>query len=345
MSSNNAFNHMYHLGLALLLLYVIYLLRVVLLPFALGGILAYALTPATQTLNRRGLSWKMSVLIIFLGLLLFFLLLFFLIIPETVSQFRTLADDLPDYTERIIGITQAIDERYPGLNISETVEDFLLDLSENLQAYLTTVLRNIVDLVTLVVTILFFGFILTPFILYYFLVDAVKIRRTLVGLFPRDKRRHYIAIVREIDRVLGGFIRGRLLLCLFVGVSVSVVLYLLGIEFPLVIGFFAGLADIVPYLGPVVGALPALVFAATKSLWIFVGVCLAFILINLAEGVVIVPRTMGKETGLHPLTVLFALMVGGQLYGALGLILAIPVAGVLKGYIQFYRKRPQGKPA
>ncbi len=339
MSSNNNFNNFYRLSLALLFLYVIYLLRVVLLPFALGGILAYSLTPATQALNRKGLSWKMSVLIIFLGLLLFFLLLFFLIILETVSQFRTLADNLPDYTERIISITQTIDERYPGLNISEAVEDFFLDLSQNLQAYLTTVLRNIVDIVTLVVTILFFGFILTPFILYYFLVDASKIRRTLVGLFPQGKRRYYIAVLREVDNILGGFIRGRLFLCLFVGVSVSVVLYFLGIEFPLVIGFVAGLADLVPYLGPIVGALPALLFAATKSFWIFVGVCIAFVLIYLAEGVVIAPRLKGKEHGLHPLSVLFALMVGGQLYGPLGLILAIPIVGVIKGYIQYYRKQ------
>ncbi|HSV31341.1 MAG TPA: AI-2E family transporter [Atribacteraceae bacterium] len=343
MTNERVLKNFYYLGLLVIILYLVYLIRTILLPFALGGILAYALTPAAYYLNRRGLSWKASVLIIFLALLVFFLILFFLVIPESIDQFRTLASNLPVYTEQIISITQAIDERYPGLNISEAVESFLVDFSENIQAYLTGILRNVVDLVSLIVSVLFFGFILAPFILYYFLVDTVKIRRALVKLFPRKKRKEYITLLREIEHILGAFIRGRLLICLFVGASVSLSMLFLGIEFPLVIGLIAGIADIVPYLGPIMGAIPALLFAATKSTSTLILVAVMFGLINLIEAIIVVPKLMGKETGLHPLTVLFALMVGEQLYGPLGLILAIPIAGIIKALLRVYRKKPHGE--
>jgi len=329
----------YYLALAIAILYLVYLLRNVLVPFALAGILAYALTPAARFLKRWGLSWKISVALIFLLLLAFFVFLFFLIVPETISQVRALTAHLPEYTGKIIDIARVIDERYPGLNLSLAVEEFLHNLTSNLQSYLTDLIKNIFDLVSFLMNVIFIGFVLTPFILYYFMVDAVKIRRALLRLFPANKRKEYVFLLRKIDAVVGGFIRGRLLTCLFVGVCVGVGLFFMGIEFPLVIGVIAGIADIIPYLGPIIGVVPALAFAASKSIFLVLGVVALFVGVNLVEGVIILPKFLGKETGLHPITVLFALIVGGKLYGALGVIVAIPVAGVLKELFNYYRRK------
>ena len=339
MTSEKIFVNLYRILIIVIILILVYLLKNVLIPFALGGILAYALTPAARYLNRRGLSWKVSVLIIFIALLFFFILLFFLIIPETVAQFRTLTLNLPQYTSKIIDIAKTIDERYPALNVSQAIEEFMMNLSSNLQSYLSRLLSNIVNLFSLIMSIIFMGFVLTPFILYYFMVDAIKIRRTLIRFFPDQKRKEYIYLLRLIDQIVGGFIRGRLLVSLFVGICVTVGLLFMKIEFPLVIGVIAGIVDIIPYLGPIIGAIPALIFAASKSIWLVLGVALLFGSINLLEGVYISPKFIGREIGLHPVTVLFALMVGGQLFGALGVIVAIPVAGVLKAFYLHYRKR------
>ncbi|MEN3187356.1 MAG: AI-2E family transporter [Atribacterota bacterium] len=324
-------------------LYLIYLLRNVLAPFALAGIVAYAFVPVAKYLNRLGLSWKAATTIIFVGLILFTLLLLFLIVPEVISQFKSFTVSASDYTskitEKIIEAARYLDKQYPNLNLAQSIEEFLNNLVQNLQNYFTGILRNIFNLLSLFMTVIFFTLVVTPFSLYYFMIDAGKIRKSLVKLFPSEKRREFVLILREIDRILGNFVLGRLVLSLFVGVSATVGLLLMGIEFPLLIGVIAGITDIIPYLGPIVGTLIALVFASTKSVWIIIGVIALFGAINLVEGVFVTPKIMGREMGLHPLTVLVALMIGGQLLGALGLIIAIPVAGILKGLFFHYRRK------
>lgn len=333
---------LYYLLLLALALYLVYLLRDVLVPFVLGGLLAYALAPVARYLTRRGLSWKLASVIVFLALLLFFALLFFLIIPEALSQLKAFAASAPERIEEFVGkileAAKALDARYPDLRLTEAIEDFLRNILGNFENYLQGITRNILNLVSLFMTVLFLGFIVTPFALYYFMVDATKIRRTLVRIFPPKRRKEYVALLRSVDQVVGSFIRGRLILSLFVGVAVTVGLLIMRIEFPLITGIIAGVADVVPYLGPIVGAVPALLFASAKSVWHVVGVVALFSGVNFVEGVVVTPRVMGKETGLHPVTVLLALLVGGKLFGALGVVAAIPVAGVLKG-ILLHRKR------
>lgn len=336
---------LYFLLLLVLTLYVVYLLRDVLVPFALGGLLAYALTPVARRLNRLGLSWKLSALLVFLALLLFFALLFFLIVPEALSQLKAFTASAPARIEEFVGklleVAKTLDTKYPDLRLTEAIEDFLRNILGNFENYLQGMTRNILNLVSLFMTVLFLGFIVTPFVLYYFIVDAAKIRRTLVRLFPPDQRKRYVKLLRDVDKVVGSFIRGRLILSLFVGVTVTIGLLIMEIEFPLIIGIIAGIADVVPYLGPIIGAIPALLFASGKSVWHVVGVFALFGGVNFVEGIVVTPRVMGKETGLHPVTVLFALLVGGKLFGALGVIAAIPVAGVLKG-ILLHRKERKG---
>jgi len=333
----------YYLTLGVIILYLVYLLRNVLAPFALAGLLAYAFVPVARYLNRLGLSWKTATTIIFVGLVIFALTLFFLIIPEVISQFKSFTASSPEYTariaEKIIETARVLDQRYPDLNLAKSMEEFLNNLSQNLQNYLAGVLKNIFNFISLFMTVLFFALVVTPFALYYFMVDAGKIRKSFVKLFPPERRREFVLILRDIDRILGNFVLGRLILSLFVGVSATVGLLALGIEFPLLIGVIAGITDIIPYLGPIVGTLIALIFASTKSIWIIIGVVALFGAINLIEGILVTPKIMSKEMGLHPLTVLIALMIGGQLLGALGLIIAIPVAGILKGLLFHYRRK------
>ena len=142
----------YYLILIVIALYLAYLLKDVLIPFALGGLLAYALSPVVQLLNSRGLSWKLSVVIVFVAILVFFLSLFIFLVPEVISQFRTLTFQWPQYSEtlieKIIEGLDKLDERYPDSNISQAVESFLTNISTNLQNYLTHVISGIPNLVS-----------------------------------------------------------------------------------------------------------------------------------------------------------------------------------------------------
>lgn len=337
-NSENILKNLYYLILAILVLYFLYLLRDILSPFVLAAILAYAFTPVAKFFQKKGLSWTLAASLTFILVLAFAVGLFFLIIPETISQLRSFIAGLPSYVENMLDVIEALEERYPSFDISKTVEDYLLNLSQNLEFRLSNITENVVSLVSQAVNIIFLGFILTPFILYYFMVDAFKMRRSLVRLFPREKKEDYLFILRKADQAIGGFIRGRLLICLFVGVCVTIGLDLLNIEFALILGVVAGILDIIPYLGPIVGAVPALIFAASKSTLQVLLVGGLFVAINLVEGVFIAPKLMGKEVGIHPITVILALMIGGELFGALGLLVAIPAAGLFKE-ILYYRQQ------
>ena len=179
----------YRLVLIIIALYLTYLLRDVLIPFALGGLLAYALSPVVQFLNSRGLSWRISVVIVFVGILIFFSALFIFLVPEVTSQLRTLTSQWSQYSEtlieKIIEGVEKLDERYPDSNISQTVESFLTSISINLQNYLTHIISSIPNLVSILANIIILGFIIVaPVALYLFLAcDALKSAMLFVRLF------------------------------------------------------------------------------------------------------------------------------------------------------------------
>lgn len=325
-------------------LYLIHRLRSVLLPFALAGMFAYALAPLAGILHRKGFSWKLSATLVFCLLILSGIILLLLVVPTTISQSRELIEELPEYVGEFLTLIERVNHRFfPHVDVSLPLRRFLEDVTANLPDYLTRILRWIGEFAYILVRVLFVGLVITPFILYFFLIDAAKIRSTLTGLVSQPRRKEFISLMREIDLVVGGFIRGRILISLFVGGSAAVGLFLLGIEFPLVIGIFAGVMDILPHVGPIAGAIPALVFASVHSPLHVVAVLALFGGINLLEGVYLLPRLMGMEMNLHPMTVLFAVLVGGALYGPFGLIVSIPVAGVIKVLIN-HAVRPVPKP-
>jgi predicted PurR-regulated permease PerM len=134
---------------------------------------------------------------------------------------------------------------------------------------------------------------------------------------------------------LGSFIRGYFLVAAIVGGLTAIAMALLGLEFALMLGIFAGLAELIPYFGPVIGAVPAIGLAVLQSKWLAAKVALAFFVIHQLEGNIISPKILGDKVGLHPLMVIFSLMAGGELYGLAGMLLAVPVAAVLRVVVVF----------
>lgn len=328
------------LAVAVVFLYIVYRLRLVLLPFALGGMVAYALVPAAKWLREKGMSWKTAVWIVYGTTVFIILLLAGILIPEVVQESRELLENLPAYSEVFLDQLKAIDDFFPRWDLTSTFRSFLVSWTYDIRATLTSALSEVLELFVMMVGFLLLGVVVTPFVLYFFMADVMRIRHALIALFPASRRREFICILREVDQVVGGFIRGRIILSVFVGASAAVGLVIMGIRFPLVIGVVAGIADIIPYLGPVAGAIPALILASLDSVWLVVAVALLFGGINLVEGVFMIPKIMGREVNLHPLTVLLSLLVGGAIYGAFGLIVAVPVAGVAKVLIEHYYRRP-----
>jgi len=189
-----------------------------------------------------------------------------------------------------------------------------------------------------------FKIILAPILSFYLLKDMGQMREKVYGILPPQWRDGALELWHEIDKVLGSFFRGYLVVAVIVGGLVAVVLAALGMDFALMLGLFAGLTELIPYFGPLIGAVPAVAFALIKSNWLAVKVGLAFLVIHQLEGMIISPKILGNRVGIHPLLVIFSVMLGGELYGLPGIILSVPLAAVIKVIIIFIIYKKIGPP-
>jgi predicted PurR-regulated permease PerM len=171
---------------------------------------------------------------------------------------------------------------------------------------------------------------ISPILAFYLLHDWYKIKSEILALLPSGWRAELILFFRDVDKVLGGIIRGQLLVASIIGVFVTIGLYLLQVKFALIIGILAALFDIIPYFGPIIGASPAVMLAILESPWLTIKVILLFFIIQQIEGNIIHPKIIGENIGLHPLSVIFVVFVGGEVAGIIGMLLGVPVAAIGK---------------
>lgn len=174
-----------------------------------------------------------------------------------------------------------------------------------------------------------FSILLAPVIAFYLTRDVDDIRDRFASWLPPASRQRIMNMVADIDRALAGWVRGQVIVCTFVGVATGISLAVMGVRYALPIGFLSGVLEIIPYFGPVFAMIPAVLLAAQKSTLTAVIAAAAFVTIQQVESVVVSPKIVGECVGLHPLVVIGALLVGGTLFGVVGILLAVPVTAVL----------------
>jgi predicted PurR-regulated permease PerM len=170
---------------------------------------------------------------------------------------------------------------------------------------------------------------IAPVIAFYLTRDVDDIKERFASWLPADFRDRIMGAISGIDEALAGWVRGQVIICTFVGVATGTSLALFGVEYALPIGILVGILEIIPYFGPLLGMIPAVLMAAQKSTLTAIIVALVFTLIQQVESAVLSPKIVGDCVGLHPLAVIGALLVGGALFGVIGVLLAVPVAAVL----------------
>lgn len=324
--------------LALGTVYLLYLLRGLISSFIIAAVLAYLLHPVVVALQRRGTPPVPAILLVYLALLIVVAALALYGLPRMVGQLNHLLDSIPVYTGQVEDFISSIQDHYthsglpPGM---KRILDARLRWGED--ALLQMVNRLVAGLIGLAGSL--FNIFLAPVLAYYLLKDGSRFKDKLLGLIPASWRDDVLELAGEINRVLHNFVRGYLLVCLIVGTLTGVTMAFLGLEFALMLGIFAGLTELIPYFGPVIGAVPALALALLRSKWLAFKVLLAVFIIHQLEGNLISPRILGNRVGLHPLAVILALLAGGELYGLAGMLLAVPVAAVLRILINFAGKR------
>lgn len=319
-----------------LLLVVFYYARHVAVPFFVAFALAYLLDPVVDRLESFKISRTFSVIIL---MLLFFSVCLaggILIFPILRVQAENLTQNLPQYLAVVQEWLRPLLEKVAGLDPSR-IQEYLnegigkfgelpLKILTVTSSFLWDSVSSLFNMILMVANV-----VIIPVVMFYLLRDFDRINEKLLALVPPRFKEKTLETVREIDCVLASFVRGQLMVALLMGVLYSLGLYLCGTPLSLFIGLVAGLANLVPYLGIIVGFIPAalLTYLQTRGGLPVLEVVGVFAAVQILEGMVITPRILGTNIGLHPVAVIFAVLLGGELFGLAGIILGVPAVAVL----------------
>lgn len=313
------------------LVWVLIQIREIVLLVVFGALLAAALDPIVNRMRRRGLSRGQSILVIYAAILLAVIGGMVLVAPPLFEQGQVLVAGLPTYLDqfRARAAASEIDlVRQFGPMAIDRAERILANLRENppLQAsQISQALSFLGSFVGIVFTT-----VSALIVAYYWMTERAIIKRLALSLFPLDRRDRAHAIWDEIEDRLGGWARGQVVLMLIIGVTSTIVYAVLGLPYWFLLGIWAGVTELIPFVGPFLGGGLAVLVALTDS-WQKALVVLGFVFIlQQLEGNVVVPRVMRNAVGLTPLSVILALLVGSALLGLVGAILAIPVAAAVQ---------------
>jgi len=324
--------------------WLLYLLGPILTPFLVAGLLAYLGDPIVDRIEARRVPRGAAVAVVFLGLFALLGLLLFLLIPLIDSQIRTLVANLPVYLERIEGLVAPwLRERFglePGASalkvLGESVRAHWQEAGGVAAAVAAHVSRSGMALIGWAANL-----VLIPVVTFYLLRDWDRLLQGLRSLLPRSREATVVQLARETDEVLGAFLRGQLLVMLALGGFYATGLWLVGLDLAFLIGGLAGLVNFVPYLGFILGVLLAeIAMGVQTGQPLDMALVLAvFAFGQVLEGSVLTPLLVGDRIGLHPVAVIFAVLAGGQLFGFVGVLLALPAAAVLAVFVRHAHRR------
>ena len=317
------------------ILWVLYSVRAALLVIYVSGLLAVGFTPLIRWLEGQRLvgasrlpRWA-AILVLYFGLLAIFAAMLTLIIPPLVRQASQLWQELPADIQRLesflverglLGHQWTIDEAIKALPAPSSALPVLLGA-----------LQSVIGTIGTVVAVL-----VLP---YYLLVEADSLQAGLLKLFPPERRPWLARMTHDVTYKVGAWLNGQILLSLAIGVTASIGLWLLGVPYFYVLGLIAAMGEFVPIVGPIVAAIPAVLVALSQSVPTALLVIAYFSVQQFIEGNIIVPKLMERQVGVSAWTVIVALLIGSELLGVVGAILAVPSAAIVQVFLQEYLSR------
>jgi predicted PurR-regulated permease PerM len=291
-----------------------------------AALLAFLIGPAVTVLERRGMPRALAVLGIYLliagGIALGIALAVGPLTDQAISLSRQLPQYQTDLNRKLTALDTIFSQRHIPFHPSDLTKQGVV------QGVAKATLNDAVSVLTALASVVVDA-VLTLVMSIYLLTDARRIHDNLLRLVPVRHRDRAFFVEAAVTRVLGGYIRGQLLMALLIGAFAGLGCLVLGVHYPLVIGVLAGLFELMPMIGPILGAIPAVAIAFFQSPVLALWVALYYLIIQQLEAHVIGPRITGHAVGLHPLGAIIALIAGVELYGLLGALLGVPVAGIL----------------
>ena len=322
---------------------LIYLLAPILMPFVSAAVLAYIADPLADKLEKK-MSRTLAVSVVFLALTLIAILLVLIILPLIEKQIVVLTEKLPLYIHRAQQYLLPLLKEQFGLDIDlfdfNTLKQSLSDYWKTAGGIAANVIKSISNSGLILVGWVA-NFVLMLVVTFYLLRDWDTLIAKIHALLPRKNEQTIVVIAKESDEVLGAFFRGQMLVMLALSVVYTLGLMLVGLDTALLIGCLSGIVSFVPYLGFIIG----IVFASVAALMQFQEimplfyVAIVFLTGQMLEGMLLTPWLVGEKIGLHPVAVIFAVLAGGQLFGFVGILLALPVAAVIAVLLRYVHGR------
>ena len=324
----------------LLVAYVLFTVTSIYLPIILSITLAFILNPLVNYFTRlhwwptgpeigRGLAVLMSFVcaIVVLSIIGTFVLLpfmhefdkFIIHLPAMITQIQEISTNL-GYRASLL--------QMPA-NINTLIEQTIASAASFSADFVRRVLQTILGFASSIVQL-----VVVPVLTYYFLKDWLILKEKIIIMFAVDSRNRARQVIEEMANVISGYIRGQVLISIVIGVIVFSGMYMLEIDYPLVLGLLAACTETIPIIGPIVGSIPAIMLAYLISPTLALKVILFYIIVHQLENHIVVPNIMGHTIAVHPVVVIISLLIGAQLFGIIGMMLAVPIAALLKVLIK-----------
>ena len=309
--------------------------RVIWPPLILAGAIVFILNPVVTRAAAHGIPRVLATALSYLCVVLLLAMTVLLVYPLARDQAKQLGDDWPDIRHDLqhrLDDLAAESDSWP-IKVP-TWQEFEDEFGSGKGKHANDTIAERVDRVRDIGARIFHVaiiFVLAPIIAFYLLVDLPRLRRIMLGLIPKQSEREVLVVAHRLNRAIGGFFRGQLLVATIVGVMVSIGLFVIGLPFWILVGMVAGLFNIIPLIGPWIGAVPGVIIAlTTRDVGTAVWVAVIMGAAQQIDNHFISPIVMQRAVKLHPAAVMMALLAGGTIGGFFGLLLAVPAAAVLK---------------
>ncbi|NEU31582.1 AI-2E family transporter [bacterium LRH843] len=302
-------------------------MKALVLPLGLSALLTYLLHPLVEKIEDAGVPRTIAVLLIFLVIILSIAFILTTGIPALIRQIENALKTLPSQLKELELLSNQFQAQVNTLPhpIRAQIIEWIMHLEE--------MSGQLVEQIEKVAVFLFrsvLSFMVVPFLVFYFLKDYGLIQKAAWYLTPRNWRKSLQRYVKDVDTTFGSFIRGQLLVSLTIGVLSMIGLWIIGVPYPILLGLFIGIADLIPYFGAFIGAAPAVIIALLESWQLALFTIILIFILQQIEGNILAPFIVGKSLSLHPMFIIISLLIGVEIGGVVGLLLAVPTLAVGK---------------
>lgn len=339
MNNNQSFNNinistktiLKVIGIILVLIFL-YIIKEVLAIVFVAWVLASAINPLIDKLQKHKIPRSVSLLSIYLVFICIIILVFVLLIPPLVNELTNLTKDLPNYYNALLGILDSFKKTGTEYGVAADMEkiftaasDAITNLSKSLYNFATSFIGGVATFIAILV------------IVFYMTMQEEGIKKFIQSITPANYQPYIIQKINRIQSKLGSWLWGEIILMFFIGAMTAIALQIIGVKYVLVLAIIAGLCEFIPIVGPIVSAIPAVLFtlvdfadSPVKPLLVII----VYIVIQQIENQFLVPRIMHRSVGLNPIVIMITLLIGAQIGGIVGIMLAVPAATIISIFLE-----------